>query len=312
MLNIIFGIVGVISLLLTIYFYKVGKEYPAELTCDNIEKISINAPDKLGKSRISLLLDGEVIEKPVTYVKYLLVSVGNRDVVCGKDDKISFELPQDSRWLSFNLVGKSECLKDKTIISKNVAYVIPTKMRVNESAIVEGVFESKNGDAEVEVSHRILNTKDIIIKESLLIPSVYEIADNLFKSIFTIIAIVVAVVTSYLVLPIDACYYVKNDGSTRVYVEAKLKYVDSVFVREPGHSVRAPEPEMLSYEEFRDNYTRYNKTDRLIKNSNWFYGLTLLMFFFMLVAMWIKPVRTFSRRKRNKKIYVEILRKAKK
>lgn len=308
--SIVASVCSIIAIIWNVVDFFKKKQYPAEITCDIIDNITISAPKKLGKSKISLLIDGQQTDKQLHYIKYLLVSVGNRDVVCNEEDKIEFKLPPSGNWVSFDVINESQAVGANTEIKNNCAFLKASKLRVNESIVLEGVYECSD-DGDIKVSHRIQNTRNIKIKETLLETSIEEKLSNRIRAIVTYVALVMTIVLCELLLPISPNYYVKNDGSTRVYVEAQLKDIDTVYVKEPGHAYDAPKPETMTCAEFAKNYTKYAKTDILIHNSYCLLFGMIVALWLMIIVQWISPIRRSIRRHKNKEKYKELIWAAK-
>lgn len=309
-LSIVASVCSIIAIIWNIVDFLKKKQYPAEITCDIIDNITISAPKKLGKSKISLLIDGQQTDKQLHYIKYLLVSVGNRDVVCNEEDKIEFKLPPSGNWVSFDVINESQAVGANTEIKNNCAFLKASKLRVNESIVLEGVYECSD-DGDIKVSHRIQNTRNIKIKETLLETSIEERLFNIIRAICTCVILFMTIGICEIVLPISPNYYVKKDGTTRVYVEAQLKDINTIYVKEPGHAYDAPEPETMTYTEFAQNYTKYEKTGILIRNSYCLFFGMISALGLMIIIQWIGPIRRSIRRHKNKEKYKELILAAK-
>lgn len=299
-------VIGVAGLCWGIYVYYKQKKYPAQLTCDVLESISLSAPEKLGGSKVRIMIGNQKVSGCLSYVKFLLVSVGDRDIVSDAGDKIVFDLPMKGRWISFDVVGESNGVESITNIEQGRATLHFPKLRVNESIVLEGVYDYQE-KTPITVTHRIRDTRDVLITETLLKPSYEELIHNSFRAMATAMTVLMIVSLCNFILPISPNYYVKKDGSTRVYVEAQLKDVNTIYVKEPGHAFGAPTPEFLTYDEFASNYTRYEKLDTLIRNSYALFYTTIFVTTLMVIVYWIKPMTRIHRRKKNKSVYEKIM-----
>lgn len=300
------SLITVAGFALTVYEHYKNKQYSSQLTCDVIDRVDMTSPKQFGKCQLSMSINGKRVDKRVSYVKFLLVSVGSRDIIFDPLDKISFELSKSGRWLSFDVYSSSLNVSAQTSFDGNVACLFTGKLLRNEAIVLEGAYES-NEFEEFIIKHRLANTQVFQIKETFLYPSIAEKLENKYRYFSNLLLLLFFVFYSINELPIAPNYYVKNDGSTRVYVEAKLKDIDSVYVKEPGYAMGAPEPEILTYKEFAENYTKYSKLDVLIRNSYIAYYCMAFVVVCIICARNVTPIKRYIRRKRNRTKFDELI-----
>lgn len=312
MLGIVITLITfVIGLCVALGIFIYQKKYPCQILCSCIDTLNLSTPDKLGSSKISLLLNGEDVKKEVNYAKYLLVNDGIRDVesnIYKKEDQIEFRLPDSDRWVDFSVAKCSKDLQTKVKIdsnNSNIAILKLSRFRVHDAIILETVSDGIR-DSQVRISHRLQNTRKIEVTNSPFLMS-FE------KAVFWLVKFFIGLVLLILVfnffinsIPLPSNNVVRIDSTDNYVYSAELIGADSIKVYLESLNPRLPKSEILSYENFITNFKTYPNIARRHRNSYIVLGCTYFVILCYIVYVSISYLRERRRLKKNKKIFQQL------
>lgn len=288
---------------ITIGIFIHQKKYPCQISCNCVDAMELSAPDKLGASKVSLLLNGEVVEKDVNYAKYLLVNDGNRDIECDinkKEDQIKFQLPDSDRWVEFSVAKCSKDLQTKVKIDSNnpnSAILKLSRFRVHDAIVLETISDGAQG-SQVKISHRLQNTRKIEMAQSPFLMSFEKAVFWLVKFFLGFVLLFFAFDFSTNSLPLPSNNVVRIDSTDNYVYSAELIGADSIKVYLESCNPRLPKPEVLSYENFITQFKTYPNIARRHRNS---YIVLGCAYFIILCYIIYVPISYFRERRRLKK-----------
>jgi len=225
-------IIGIIGTIATLIFGFVGIIIPFrknnQKTIEFVEEENINLYNSVVKniSDLSLRFKSTPINENVHLLRGFLINVGNQDITTEMiEKKLKILLNKNSKWLSAKIINKSTNLSANLEFDKNELEFQTGLFRHNEFIYFEAIAESSSNKLknEIEIDHRIANTKNIA----------YKSLDNFtfFKtSINSILPFLLALFIMYLFEPNKLSSY-DIDSISETKVESQI-VIDSLFFHE--------------------------------------------------------------------------------
>ena len=159
-LNVLFGLVGVVSL----YLVLRRKKYPKRIEFDVLDLVRIIGPTVHKYDSVKLMHNDKETQN-VSFMRCMCMNVGDEDVALlseTKKDGLQIELPSDYQWLEAHVQERTKGLDVDLAIDKkhpNVLNVRSTLFKRDEVFTFDAYFDAKRDERlkwdDIKINHRI-------------------------------------------------------------------------------------------------------------------------------------------------------------